>query len=161
MYYLSAEDINLRRLQGVFVSKSEIRKLTEFWRNSRRTDLPPEEQDPDLVKVPQPVTETVMRQSENFNGTLTQLPLFNEPSPQPKTNDDRTYEEAVKLVQREGRVSANILVSKMGIGFGRANKFLTRMEEDGIIGPASPNRGVPREILDYGKYGPANDGEKD
>ena len=102
-----------------------------------------------------------MRQPENFNGTLTQLPLFNEPAPQTKTKDDLVYEEAVKLVQREGRVSANMLVSKMGIGFGRANKFLARMEEDGIIGPPNPNPAIRREILDYGKYGPANDGEKD
>ena len=48
---------------------------------------------------------------------------------------------------------------------GISQKVLTdslrSMEEDGIIGPPNPNPAIRREILDYGKYGPANDGEKD
>ena len=160
MYYLSSEEIDLKRLQGVYVSDSEILRLTDYWRSNPRSDAPAEEQDPDLVKVPQPVTETVMRQPQTFNGTLTQLPLFNESAPPLNTSEDRDYDTAVKLVQREGRAAQNMLVTKMGIGFPKAIKLLARMEEDGIVSEPDPVTGK-REVLDFGKYGPVNDGEKD
>ena len=92
-------------------------------------------------------------------GTLTQLPLFNEPAPQLKKDGDVLYDEAVKMVQRAGRASATMLVSRLSIGYSRANKLLARMEEEGIIGPPNPNPAIPREILDYGQYGPENDAE--
>ena len=159
MYFLSTEETSLKRLQCVYVSDDEIRRIVSYWQNKPRKDSVPE--DPDLVNVPQPVTEKVVRIPETSNGTLTQLPLFNEPAPQPKKDGDVLYDEAVKLVQRAGRASANMLVSRLSIGYSRANKLLARMEEEGIIGPPNANPAIPREILDYGEYGPENDGEKD
>jgi S-DNA-T family DNA segregation ATPase FtsK/SpoIIIE len=159
MYYLSTEETSLKRLQGVFVSDAEIRRVVEYWKKMPRTDAPPENNDPDLVNVPAPVTEKVIRQPETFNGTLTQLPLFNEAEPQLKKDGDPLYDEAVKLVQRKGRASGNMLVTLMNIGTGRANKLLARMEEEGIVGPPNPNPAIAREVLDYGEYGPENDAD--
>ena len=162
MYFQSIEETELKRLQCVYVSDAEISRIVSYWQKRPRVDNAPENDDPDLVHVPQPVTEKVFRPPElSSAGTLTQLPLFNEPAPQLKKDGDVLYDEAVKLVQREGRASANLLVSRLSIGFSRANKLLVRMEEEGIIGPPNANPAIPREILDYGKYGPANDGEKD
>ncbi len=159
MYFLSVEDTALKRLQCVFVSDNEIKRIVDYWKKGPRTDQEPENSDPDLVKVPQPVTQKVSRPPEILNGTLTQLPLFNESAPPLKTDEDRRYDEAVKMVQRAGRASASMLVSRMSIGYSRANKLLARMEEDGIIGPPNPNPAIPREILDYGEYGPENDAD--
>ena len=162
MYFLSTEETALKRLQCVYVSDEEIRRIVSYWQKKPRIDNAPESQDPDLVNVPGPITEKVLSGPKiTSNGTLTQLPLFNEPAPQLNKNGDILYDEAVKLIQREGRVSASMLVSRLSIGFGRANKLLSRMEEEGIISPPNANPAIPREILDYGKYGPANDGEKD
>ncbi len=159
MYYLSTEETSLKRLQCVYVSDDEIRRIVSYWQKKPRTDTQPE--DPDLVNVPQPVTEKVVRIPAANTGTLTQLPLFNEPAPQTKNDGDVLYDEAVKMVQRAGRASANMLVSRLSIGYSRANKLLARMEEEGIISPPNANPAIPREILDYGEYGPENDGEKD
>ena len=161
MYFLSTEETSLKRLQCVYVSDDEIKRIVSYWQKKPRTDNAAGDQDPDLVKVPEPVTEKVVRIPEMNNGTLTQLPLFNEPAPQLKKDGDVLYDEAVKLVQRAGRASANMLVSRLSIGYSRANKLLARMEEEGIIGPPNANPAIPREILDYGPYGPENDGEKD
>ena len=161
MYFLSTEETSLKRLQCVYVSDDEIKRIVSYWQKKPRTDSAAAEQDPDLVKVPEPVTEKVVRIPEMTNGTLTQLPLFNEPAPQLKKDGDVLYDEAVKMVQRAGRASANMLVSRLSIGYSRANKLLARMEEEGIIGPPNANPAIPREILDYGPYGPENDGEKD
>ncbi len=158
MYFLSIEETQLKRLQCVYVSDDEISRIVSYWQKKPRIDTIPE--DPDLVHVPQPVTEKVFREPEiSPMGTLTQLPLFNEPAPQLKKDGDVLYDEAVKMVQRAGRASANMLVSRLSIGYSRANKLLARMEEEGIIGPPNPNPAIPREILDYGQYGPENDAE--
>ena len=158
MYFLSIEETQLKRLQCVYVSDDEIARIVSYWQKKPRIDTMPE--DPDLVHVPQPVTEKVFREPEvSSMGTLTQLPLFNEPAPQLKKDGDVLYPEAVKMVQRAGRASANMLVSRLSIGYSRANKLMARMEEEGIIGPPNPNPAIPREILDYGEYGPENDSE--
>ena len=158
MYFLSIEETQLKRLQCVYVSDDEIARIVSYWQKKPRIDTMPE--DPDLVNVPQPVTEKVFREPEvSTMGTLTQLPLFNEPAPELKKDGDVLYPEAVKMVQRAGRASANMLVSRLSIGYSRANKLMARMEEEGIIGPPNPNPAIPREILDYGEYGPENDSE--
>ncbi len=160
MYFLSTEETQLKRLQCVYVSDDEIRRIVSYWQKNPRRDSAPENADPDLVNVPGPVTEKVIREPEiTNNGTLTQLPLFNEPAPQLKKDGDVLYDEAVKMVQRAGRASANMLVSRLSIGYSRANKLLARMEEEGIIGPPNANPAIPREILDYGEYGPENGSE--
>ena len=160
MYFLFTEEIALKRLQCVYVSDEEIHRIASYWRKRPRVDNAPENNDPDLVNVPGPVTEKVLRPAElTNNGMLTQLPLFNEAAPQLKKDGDPLYDEAVKTVQRAGRASANMLVSKLGIGYSRANKLLARMEEEGIISPPNPNPAIPREILNYGPYGPSNDAD--
>lgn len=160
MYFLSIEETALKRLQCVFVSDEEIGRIVSYWQNKPRIDDMPENRDPDQVNVPGPVTEKVFREPNlSSMGTLTQLPLFNEAAPQLKKDGDALYPEAVKMVQRAGRASANMLVSRLSIGYSRANKLMARMEEEGIIGPPNPNPAIPREILDYGEYGPENDSE--
>jgi S-DNA-T family DNA segregation ATPase FtsK/SpoIIIE len=71
-----------------------------------------------------------------------------------RRNADPLLEEAIALVRKQGRASANMLVSRLSIGFSRANKLLVYMEEEGIISPPNSNPAIPRDILDYGENGP-------
>lgn len=149
MYLMSAEDSNLKRLQCAYVSDEEIRRLVEYWRKN-----PKSAQDPEKSNL-QPVTSVVSRpQPVISNGLLTQLPLLDKNHPAMKKNTDPLHEEAIALVRKQGRASANMLVSRLSIGFSRANKLLSQMEEDGIISPPNANPSIPREILDYGENGP-------
>lgn len=148
MYFMSAEDSNLKRLQCVYVSDDEIKKLVDYWRkNPRIGDEPSRESltgiTPTTVKQPPLIKQ----------GVLTQLPLLNEESPSVKKGDDPLLEEAIAMVRKHGRASANMLVSRLSIGFTRANKLLSQMEDMGIISAPNSNPAIPREILDYGENG--------
>ncbi len=145
MYFVSVDESNMRRLQCVYVSDDEIKKLVDYWRSNPRVGDEPVKA---MKTVPRPVTT---RQAPPLKeGLLTQLPLFNEAAPSEKKNQDPLLDSAIAMVRKQGRASANMLVSRLSIGFTRANKLLAEMEERGIISPPNANPAIPREILDYG-----------
>ncbi len=152
MYLMSAESSNLKRLQGVFVSDEEIRRLVEYWRKNPKIAESDESREPSVKQPVVPVT--IRKQPEITDGLLTQLPLLDENEPAMRRNADPLLEEAIALVRKQGRASANMLVSRLSIGFSRANKLLVYMEEEGIISPPNSNPAIPRDILDYGENGP-------
>lgn len=148
MYFMSAEDSNLKRLQCVYVSDDEIKKLVDYWRKNPRIGDEPSRENltgttPTTIKHPPLIKQ----------GVLTQLPLLNEESPSVKKGDDPLLDEAIAMVRKYGRASANMLVSRLSIGFTRANKLLSQMEDMGIISTPNSNPAIPREILDYGENG--------
>lgn len=151
MYLMSAEALNLRRLQCVYVSDDEIRRVVDYWRQAPRA----ESEQPGGKK--QVLPETVRSPLPLHNGMLTQLPLLTETDESAKTNEDPLLKEAIALSRTQGRASANLLVSRLGIGFSRANKLLILMEEAGIISPPGSNSALPRTILDYGDITPPPD----
>lgn len=59
-------------------------------------------------------------------------------------NDDM-WKSAVKVVIEGGKASTSLLQRRLGIGYGRAAKYIDQMEEQGIVGSSSGNR--PRDVL--------------
>ncbi len=151
MYFLSVDDSNLKRLQCVYVSDDEIKKLVDYWRKNPRVG-----DEPSTESAPvQPVTT---RQPPAVKqGLLTQLPLLDETASADKKDQDPLLDSAIAMVRKQGRASANMLVSRLSIGFTRANKLLAEMENRGIISPPNANPAIPREILDYGGVGVSED----
>ena len=47
---------------------------------------------------------------------------------------DPLYEQAVEIVIREQRGSTSLLQRALGIGYGKASRFVDYMAEDGIVG---------------------------
>ncbi len=152
MFFMSSEDSNLKRLQCVYVSDDEIKKLVDYWKkNPRIGDDQSETEKSGITPV------TVRTKPQIKQGTLTQLPLLNEDVSTVKKGDDPLLEEAIAMVRKQGRASANMLVSRLSIGFTRANKLLSQMEDLGIISSPNANPAIPREILDYGENGAPNE----
>ena len=58
---------------------------------------------------------------------------------------DELYNDAIKLIQSEGRASTSFLQRKLQIGYNRAARIVDTMEADGIVG--KPNHVGKREIL--------------
>jgi DNA segregation ATPase FtsK/SpoIIIE, S-DNA-T family len=58
---------------------------------------------------------------------------------------DDIYEQAVEVIIREGRGSVSLLQRALGIGYGKAARFIDYMAEDGIVG--SYNGSNAREVL--------------
>jgi S-DNA-T family DNA segregation ATPase FtsK/SpoIIIE len=58
---------------------------------------------------------------------------------------DPLYEQAVEIVIREQRGSTSLLQRALGIGYGKASRFIDFMAEDGFVGPY--NGSNARDVL--------------
>ncbi len=58
---------------------------------------------------------------------------------------DATYNQAVEVIMREGKVSTSFIQRHLQIGYNRAARIVEQMEKEGLISPA--NHSGKREIL--------------
>lgn len=58
---------------------------------------------------------------------------------------DELYIEAYELVIKNNSANTAMLIRKFKIGYGRAQRILTELEDAGVVGP--PNGNLPREVL--------------
>jgi S-DNA-T family DNA segregation ATPase FtsK/SpoIIIE len=129
------------RLQGVYVSDSEIRRLVDYWRAAAyemQTAYVSSHPDTPIDSLPPGVP-------------LKQSALFEEMKPEEE--GDPLLGEAIDLVRRQGRASITMLQRRMRIGYTRAARMVDKMEEMGIISATLPHTQV-REVLDYGDTAP-------
>jgi S-DNA-T family DNA segregation ATPase FtsK/SpoIIIE len=63
----------------------------------------------------------------------------------PESAADELFDRAVALVVREQKASTSFLQRRLAIGYNRAAGLIERMEQEGLVGPASPVG--KREIL--------------
>ena len=59
--------------------------------------------------------------------------------------DDPVYKEAVSVVVQSGKASTSALQTRLRIGYQRAARYMSTMEQQGIIGPQDGSR--PRAVL--------------
>lgn len=134
------------RLQGTFVSETELNSLVEFWRNQALQR--PGEERPDVAVFKSQSRPPLV------DDALVQQPLWEEM--QKNSGEDALTTEVIRIIRREGRASVSLLQRKLRIGYSRAARIIENLEEQGIVGPPDPKTGV-REVLDYGEYGPLNE----
>jgi DNA segregation ATPase FtsK/SpoIIIE, S-DNA-T family len=129
------------RLQGVFVSDSEIFQLVSYWQAFAGTAATATTANAAPVgAIPGDVP-------------LRQMSMWEEIE---EYNEDPLLKEAIDLARRQGRASISMLQRRLRIGYTRAARLVERMEEKGIVGPPEPSTGT-REILDYGDAAPPVD----
>jgi S-DNA-T family DNA segregation ATPase FtsK/SpoIIIE len=128
------------RLQGVFVSDSEIQKLVEYWRTQAGGASPYA-----VAGIP---ADTIPE-----NVPLKQAPLWEEMQ---KVEGDPLFDEAVGIVRKEGRASVSMLQRRLRIGYTRASRIVDMMEEKKIVGPPEGATQM-RQVLDYGPTVPPKD----
>ena len=132
------------RLQGVFVSDSEIHRLVEFWRAQNPHGMPITSRRAGRCGAQRRSAETPV-----YGGK--QVPMFEDMTPEDQ--GDPLMKEAIDLVRREGRASVSMLQRRLRIGYTRAARLVDEMEEKKIVGPPQDATGV-RPILDYGPAAP-------
>ena len=108
------------RIHGPFVSDEEIEKITTFLRSQGSPEY--------LDEV------TKIQENNDENGSS-----FN------NNEKDELFDEAVRLIKMEGKVSTSYLQRKLLIGYNRAARIVDKMEEAKIISPA--NHAGKRDIL--------------
>ncbi len=130
------------RLQGAYVSDSEINRLVGFWLSQAGT-----------------ATSTSTATDGIVDGLpggipLKQIPLWDDMEDKDK---DPFLDEAIDLSRRQGRASISMLQRRLRIGYSRASRIIETLQEKGIIGTEQNPLGF--EILDYGPAAPPVDAD--
>jgi DNA segregation ATPase FtsK/SpoIIIE, S-DNA-T family len=129
------------RLQGTYLSDSEILSLVTYWQSF----IPNRPLAPTAAGgIPDAAVAGV---------PLTQIPLWDDM--QAQDDQDPLLEEAIDLSRRQGRASVSMLQRRLRIGYTRASRLVEAMQEKGIIGKDTGPQGY--EILDYGQAAPPAD----
>jgi len=127
MLFLSARSPKPKRIQGVFVSESEVKRVVK----SIQSQVDGEVEYDEEVTAPQKVS---------FGGRGTGAGALSGDD-----EGDELYEEAKDTVVKSGKASASLLQRRLRVGYARAARLLDILEANGVIGPADGSK--PREIL--------------
>ncbi|MFH1375913.1 MAG: DNA translocase FtsK 4TM domain-containing protein [Patescibacteria group bacterium] len=117
------------RIQGSFISTTEVRKVT----NAIKLDI---EEKPEY-------NEDVTDAQKTANVKLPGVKLVGESSG--GGDDEEIIRQAVRVVVETGRASASLLQRRLSLGYARAARIIDLMEERGFVGPAAGAKA--REIL--------------
>lgn len=111
----------LQRLHGPFVTDEEVEAVVEHWKRQ----LPPKyEVDFSEWGMAAAEAKTTAGGSSGGAGGAS-------------SEEEALYAEAVAFVQEQGRMSISLLQRRFRIGFNKAARFVERMEQEGILPPAS------------------------
>ena len=112
-----------QRVQGAFISDSEVERIVEFLKNNGGPTY----------------SEDVLEKIEKANSTDMEMD---------KDNDDDTDEllmDAIEMCVDNGQASASALQRRFKIGYTRAGRIIDQMEERGIISGYEGSK--PRKVL--------------
>jgi S-DNA-T family DNA segregation ATPase FtsK/SpoIIIE len=119
------------RLQGVFVSDSEIQQLVEFWR--AQVGASPYTMPGGAVDAP------------SISGVpLKQVSMWEDMAP--ASNEDPLLKDSIDIIHKEGKASVSMLQRKLRIGYTRASRLMDTLEEKGIVAPPEGMSQVRRVI---------------
>ncbi len=145
------------RMQGVYVSDSEIQRIVQYWKDQRGAEVAPEGvPDSDVAPVP----------SEPGGPPAPAAPATRQPPTQPTLpfsgfdlpdandietpgDDDELLNEAIQAVREMKKASISLLQRRLRIGYTRSARLIDELEERGIIGPAESGA-KPREVISFG-----------
>lgn len=120
MLYVPPDASKPMRIQGVYLSDTELRNLIGFL---RRTGIEPEYTE-EVIQMP------VGKMKAGTSGAGA---------------DDELFEEAVRTVCQYDRASASLLQRRLRIGYARAARLLDELESEGIVGVGEGSK--PRDVL--------------
>ena len=121
MLYASATDPFPIRIQGTFVSDSEVENVVEYVKT---------------LGEPEYIDEEIFVEDED--DISIEPGLFGD-------GDDPLYDKALEIVIQAGKASASYIQRRLKIGYNRAARLVEDMEARGIVGPANGSK--PREIV--------------
>ncbi len=119
MLFLPPGTSKLQRIHGVYVSETEIKKVTDFWKKQGS---------------PQYDTAIIEEASASGNGEEDLDEEFL-----------KRYDEAVEMASQLEMISTSYIQRRFRIGYNTAARIIEKMEKQGVVGPAQGSR--PREVL--------------
>ena len=131
MLYWPIDKTKPIRVQGAFVSDSEIEDIASFIKEQ----YPDYDYDADVI-------EEIKKETEKLRGKNVDPDEGDEDG---GYFSDKQFLDAVELAIRSGKISTSLLQRKLSIGYGKAAKYIDAMEDIGII--SGPNGQKPRDVL--------------
>ena len=131
MLFVSSQTIKPSRIQSVYVSEDEIKKLMK-WVKAQKGMVE------DLEEID--ATEESLREALDKNLEENDFAGAGDFS-----GGDPLYEEAKRIVIENKKASASFLQRKLRIGYPRAARLLDTLTASGIIGPSRGSK--PREVF--------------
>jgi S-DNA-T family DNA segregation ATPase FtsK/SpoIIIE len=105
----------VRRVHGPFVSDDEVERVAAHWRSQGK---------------PEYVDSVTEEPEDSFFGYDDELTASDNP-------EERKYRQACQIVFEAQKASGSWLQRQMGVGYNTAAKWIERMEDDGLVGPAN------------------------
>ena len=123
MLYLPADAAKPRRIQGVYVSDGEVKRVVAY-----------------LANMSEEHEDTAMSENIFASAPVSQNGSFEEDDA-----DNELYEEARHLVVETGKASTSFLQRRLRLGYARAARLMDVLEERGVVGPSDGAK--PRDVL--------------
>ena len=118
------------RVQGSFVSESEIEKIVEFIKSTSGVSS----YDANVIES---IEKEAARCGEGKNG--------HDIEDDGEEGGDPLFRAAVELAIESGKISTSLLQRRLSVGYGRAAKLIDKMEQKGIV--SAPEGQKPRTVL--------------
>ena len=125
MLFLPIGQNSPTRIQGSFITDDEIQRIIDFTKSQQEAQYIG-----NFTKLEEEKEE--VNEEDLGEGTI--------------SDGDNLYDEIVDFVIKQQKASASLLQRKFKIGYNKAATMIDKLEEDGIIGPATGNS-KPREVL--------------
>ena len=119
MLYLPADGARPDRVQGVFISDSEIEELVRSWQATAWAPLPNVSLHAVSADEPEEGTDGVEGGAES---------------------KDKLLDTAIDLAQRYNKLSTSLLQRRMRIGYPRAARLMDQLEDAGVVGPSDGSK---------------------
>ena len=129
MLFMRPDSSKLERLQGGYVSDTELERLVRYWKGIRIV----EGEQAGGVSTPAGMMPPMSTRPED----VVQAPLWEDMIQQQRQaqQEDDLYGDAVEVVHTAGRASVSLLQRRLRIGYSRAARLIDLLEERGVVGP--------------------------
>lgn len=115
------------RVQGCFITTSEVESVVEFIKKTSTADYKS-----DIMEHIENAAENTGKGSQGAN-------MSND------SDDDPLMNDAIQIVVETGQASTSMLQRRLKLGYSRASRLIDQMEERGIVGPFEGSK--PRQVM--------------
>ena len=122
------------RVQGAFVSDSEVENVTTFVRENNAKA----KYNSEFINRLEEAAAGIGQKKSSGGG-------FDSMGGAELEGGDDKFAAAVKLAVEEGKISTSLMQRRLGVGYGRAAKIIDTMEEMGYV--SKPDGNKPRRVL--------------
>lgn len=126
MLYIPPDQAKPTRIQGAYVSDTDISRVLEF---IKKQGISPE--------YTQEVTSMPVS-----GGGRKGAPAIGDDTQEGK---DEFFDEAVRIVCQHDRASASLLQRRLSVGYARAARIIDQLQAAGVVGPGEGSK--PRDVL--------------